>query len=412
MAGTTVGAVAPLRSNDDQDENRDIVRNVFGDGTAKTVGPKSAIEAIESSRAVTESQAAMFVAQTHPRNQVRAMDRILQAFTRPGLAEKALYEYARGGQNISGPSIRAAEALAQNWGNMKFGVRELDQRDGVSTVEAFSWDLETNVSSNRVFQVAHERVTKTSRTRLTDPRDIYEHVANNGARRMRACILQLIPSDVVEAAVAQTMVTLRTNIKVTPETITSLIEKFAAYGVNKAALETRIQRRIESITPALMLNLGKIYNSLKDEMSVPTDWFEIAEPTNVSGSKTAEVAAQMAARVADSARSANGGAAPSTETPGNESPEAPPADAAQASGSGEQTTLVETPSRPLPQFGKMTPEQLVDAAEQEAIAYGLDSPDLAKIIARFGGKVNKANVQGIFETIKAEAIANGGGDGA
>ena len=32
--------------------------------------------------------------------------------------------------------------MAQAWGNMQFGIRELDQRNGESTVQAFAWDVE------------------------------------------------------------------------------------------------------------------------------------------------------------------------------------------------------------------------------------------------------------------------------
>ena len=40
----------------------------------------------------------------------------------------------------------------------------------------------------------------------------------------------------------------------------------------------RIQRRLDTITPAQFVNLRKIYNSLKDEMSKPEDWFPAAAP--------------------------------------------------------------------------------------------------------------------------------------
>jgi hypothetical protein len=80
------------------------------------------------------------------------MDRILNACTRPTLAEAGALHLRRGGTEITGPSIRLAEALAQNWGNIQFGIRELEQRNGESTVEAFAWDIETNT-----------RQTKTSR---------------------------------------------------------------------------------------------------------------------------------------------------------------------------------------------------------------------------------------------------------
>ena len=45
----------------------------------------------------------------------------------------------------------------------------------------------------------------------TDPRDIYEMVANQGARRLRACILGIIPGDVVGASVEECQKTLTTG---------------------------------------------------------------------------------------------------------------------------------------------------------------------------------------------------------
>ena len=147
----------------------------------------------------------------------------------------------------------------------------------------------------RVFEVAHERHTKKGVTSLSDPRDKYENMANNAARRMRACILALIPGDVIEAAMAQADATLRADVKITPELVKNLTAKFIEFGVSKEAIEKSIQRRIETITPALVLRLRKIYNSLKDGMSLPADWFEL-EPTleaEVSGSKS--VAGKLAA---------------------------------------------------------------------------------------------------------------------
>lgn len=236
----------------------------------------NALVQVEQQRAVAETQAAMIIAKRFPRDQIAAMDRILQACTRPTLAEQALYSYSRGGTEVTGPSIRLAEALAQSWGNNTFGIRELDQRHGESTVEAFAWDIETNTRQVKVFQVPHLRYTRNGTKKLEDPRDIYEMVANQGARRLRACILGIIPGDVIEQAVKQCETTLKTKAEVTPERLTSLLEKFAEYQVTKEQIEKRIQRHLEAMTPALMVQLGKIYNSLKDGMSSPADWFEVA----------------------------------------------------------------------------------------------------------------------------------------
>lgn len=245
-------------------------------------GASNAVAEAGVQREVAEVQAAMVIAKRFPRDQLDAMDRILNACTRPGLAEQALYEYAKGGSNVTGPSIRLAEALAQSWGNMQFGIRELEQRGGESTVEAFAWDVETNTRQTKVFQVPHIRHTKRGTYKLEDPREIYELVANQGARRLRACILGVIPGDVIDAAVRQCEVTMNTTADTSPDQVKAMVAKFAEFGVTAQQIEKRIQRRLDAITPAAVANLRKVYNSLRDGMSQPSDWFDVEAPADGS----------------------------------------------------------------------------------------------------------------------------------
>jgi hypothetical protein len=237
--------------------------------------PSSALVAISGQREVAEVQAAIFLARQFPRDPAKARDQILISCQRPGLAQGAMYTYARGGTNITGPSIRLAEAIAQIWGNMQVGVRELEQREGVSTMEAFAWDMETNTKQTKTFQVKHTRYTKKGSYNLEDPRDIYERVANDGARRLRACILGLIPGDIVEDAVEECKKTLTVKFEATPARIKAMAEAFAQFGVTKEQIEKRIQRKLDAIEPAQMVNLHNIHNSLKDGMSGVADWFEV-----------------------------------------------------------------------------------------------------------------------------------------
>lgn len=249
--------------------------NPFGNA-ALTARPSAsnAIAEAGQQREIAEVQAAMVIAKRFPRDPIGAMDRILQACTRPSLAEGALYSYSRGGSDVTGPSIRLAEVAAQSWGNVQFGIRELEQRNGESTVEAFAWDIETNTRQVKVFQVPHIRHTRQGAKRLEDPRDVYELVANQGARRLRACILGVIPGDVIEAAVKQCEETLRANADTSPDALKKIVAAFEAYSVTQAQIEKRIQCRLEAIRPAQIVQLKKIYASLRDGMSVPADWFE------------------------------------------------------------------------------------------------------------------------------------------
>lgn len=253
-----------------------LVSNPFAQSTGAVSTPSSgqATAATDQARAVAEVQAALMIARMNPRDPVKAMDRILNNCTRPTLANAATYAYSRGGTDITGPTIRLAEAIAQGWGNIQYGIREISQSGGVSTVAAYAWDVETNTRREVVFQVQLKRDTKRGSYQLTDSRDIYELVANQGARRLRACILGVIPGDVVEAALSQCAVTQKAHVDMTPEGIQKLVEGFARFGVSKAQLEKRIQRRLDAIQPAQVISLRNIWKSLRDGMSSPEEWFE------------------------------------------------------------------------------------------------------------------------------------------
>src|SRR5208337_2701716 len=190
------------------------------------------------------------VAKKFPRDEIEVLDKVLIACQRKSLAESALYSYSKGGTEINGPSIRMAETLIRLWGNASFGIRELEAGRDESTIEAFCVDYENNVRQVKVFTVKHERHTRKGSTHLEDPRERYENLANFGARRLRACILGLIPSDIVESAVEQVEQTLKASADISPEAIKKMVDAFDAFKVSKEQIEKRIQRRIDSITAA------------------------------------------------------------------------------------------------------------------------------------------------------------------
>jgi hypothetical protein len=225
------------------------------------------------------------LAKKFPREIKKAEARIIAACSRFSFAESALYEYARGGTDIGGASIRMAEMIAQNWQNLQFGIRELEQRHGVSTVEAFCWDVENNTKQVKIFQVAHKRYTRKGSYALEDPRDIYEMIANNGARRLRACILGIIPGDIVDMAVQKCEAILKEKADVTPERISTLLEKFGEYGVERQHLEKFVQKQLEAMSPLKMARLFKIYNSMKDGMSEAATWFDIPKKVHPQSEK-------------------------------------------------------------------------------------------------------------------------------
>jgi hypothetical protein len=295
--------------------------NPFSAGElAVNAGGNRGVVAVEQQRAIAEVQARMIIARANPRDAIRAMELVLNDCTRPTLADHAIYQYARGGTDIRGPSIRLAEAIAQRWGNIASGIKELSRSGEYSECVAYAWDLESGYYDERQFQIRHWRDTRQGGYQLHDERDIYEMIANFGQRRKRAVLLTVIPGDVTEAALEQCERTMHARADVTPEGIKKLIATFAELGITQPQVEARIQRRLDAIRPAQVVMLRKIYTSLKDGMSEPADWFE-AVPQPVGEGEDGQSAQQQAQPQRRQRRTA----AP-TPTPTQDSPKPPQPD--------------------------------------------------------------------------------------
>lgn len=292
-------------------QNQENVSNPFRMGAGASA-PGGALVSVEQQRGIAEVQARMIIARANPRDPIRAMDNILRDCMREKLAEGALYQYARGGSSISGPSIRLAEVLSQRWGNIACGVKEISRDAGYSECVAYAWDLESGFFDEKQFQVRHWRDTRSGGHVITDEREIYELVANLGARRKRACLLTVIPGDVVESAVEQCEQTLKASADTSPEALKKVADAFAGFGITQAQIEKRCQCRLEAIRAAQVVQLRKIYASLKDGMSAPGDWFEGA-PT--AASVVAAADADKGKSATDKAKSTSDKAKPSTDKP-------------------------------------------------------------------------------------------------
>lgn len=230
--------------------------------------------AIESERAIAEAQGKLVIAKRFPRDQARAYAAIIDACKRPGLAEEACYSFPRGGQTVSGPSIRLAEMLAANWGNIDYGIRELSRKEGVSEMEAYCWDLETNTMSSQKFTVRHIRDTRGGGVKLTEERDIYELTANMGGRRLRARVLAILPADLIQAAVDECGRTLAGgNDLPIADRVRNMLTAFKTLGIQPALVEKRLGHGLDTVTGEELADLRKIHNSIRDGVSKINDWF-------------------------------------------------------------------------------------------------------------------------------------------
>jgi len=263
-----------------------ISRRLNSDMLGEPNGDPSGMVEVAMTRAAQEVQAAMVIAKRFPRDENTAFARIMRACKRKQLAEAAIYAYPKGGTNVQGPSIRLAEALAQAWGNIDFGVIELEQKNGESTMMSYAWDLETNSRCTKIFTVRHERHTRQGVTKLNDPRDVYELAANQGSRRLRACILSVIPGDVIESAVEACEKTMAgNNSEPLSDRIRMMVAAFSEIGVTQEMIANRLQHKVDVTTEPELVQLKKIYRSLRDGMSQREDFFPNAaqqsKPSNI-----------------------------------------------------------------------------------------------------------------------------------
>ena len=208
----------------------------------------------QESKALSEIKGKMLLARQFPRDPELALQRAITECNRVELASQAQYEFPRGDSVVRGPSIRLVEVLARAWGNLDFGVDEIEARDGNTTIKAYCWDLETNVSDEKTFTVPHTRTTKKKTYALTDSRDIYEAVANQGARRKRACILAVLPGWFVDAAVDTCNKTLEASMSVQDigSRIQKMITMFEAYGITGEQISDKVGKPLDKLNPSLI----------------------------------------------------------------------------------------------------------------------------------------------------------------
>lgn len=311
-------------------------------GTDRELANSSATEKMGISRVAAEVQAAMIVARRFPRDEVRARDRIKTACCRHGLAEVSQYEFSRGGQKITGPSIRLLEVVAGAWGNLDFGFTELERKPGASTVLAYAWDLETNTRSTRIFDVPHKRDTKSGSYALTEDRDIYERVANDAQRRVRSCLETVIPGDVVEEAVEQCAKTLLGQSKEPfADRVVKMVDAFKGLGVTREMIEAKLNHPVGSTTPHELARLGSVFNSIRDGIGKVEEHFTV-EPTASASTGDAGSRPKSLDEFADKAKAAK---AAEATTASNATPE-PWAEWLRALSA--TTTVDEVESLPIP----------------------------------------------------------------
>jgi hypothetical protein len=159
-------------------------------------------------------------------------------------------------------------------------------------------------------------------------------LANTAARRVRACLEEVIDSDIVMDAIDQCRKTLKEGEKIPlkERAVKMLLEFEANFHVVKSEIELRLGNALEAISENQFASLRRIYKSLADGVGKKEDYFKpVPEKPQFGAGETAKgdngQSAQPAAGKSETAIATPAQGAPSAE--GNLAPSASPAPATQ-----------------------------------------------------------------------------------
>ena len=114
------------------------------------------------------------------------------------------------------------------------------------------------------------------RVALDSERDIYELCANMASRRIRACILQVLPGWLTDEAMEAVKITQENGFKRSKDDILRSLEaNFLVYGVTRARLEARLGHKLEEMSVNELRDLSNVYNGIVEGVRKVRDEFPV-----------------------------------------------------------------------------------------------------------------------------------------
>ncbi len=241
-------------------------------------------------------QSAIMIARRFPRNEVEAERKLLKSAERPVFADESSYSYPRGWKKdekgnqvrnyIEGPSVVLAREAARFWGNIRYGVEVTFDDEEDRKIRAYAYDMETNVRvtaedsfkklvQRKVYEDGHESGTQWI---VADERELRELTNRRGAILVRNCILQIIPSDIIDNVRNACEVTLTKQAEANKDqTIGRLVKAFEGINISLKMIETKLGHSLKDAKPEELTELRKVFASIRDGNS---SWSEYTAPKN------------------------------------------------------------------------------------------------------------------------------------
>lgn len=251
---------------------------------------------VEQARAVAEVAAAVRVALEFPRDVSKALGQMRDACRQRSLADRAFFSLPRAGGRVEGSTVHLARELARCWGNIQYGVSELrrDDEAGVSEMQAWAWDVETNTRSMRSFIVPHDimvgKGADKKRKRLVDLGDIANNNNSVAARAVRETIFTVLPVWFRTEAEELCSQTLRDGGgKTHDQQVADALGHFRdTFNVTQGQLEERLSRPVADWTSQDLGYLRVLAGELSRGEKRAADEFATTEPKLSPAAVTAD----------------------------------------------------------------------------------------------------------------------------
>jgi len=243
-------------------------------------------------------------AKSFPRNIRRVMDGAKSMATASQeIAEGCIYSYRRGGKDITGPSVRLAEIMAANWGNLRCQSRIVDEGKDFVTAQGTAWDMERNY----LVQRETRRSIRDSRGGRYTP-DMIAVTANAASSiALRDAIFKVIPKVFVDETYNEARAAAVGDLKSLSERRSRAIESFGKMGVSRERLFARLGITDErEVTLDHLEILTGIRNKLRDGECMLEDEFPEPKPEPVVAAATGKPADRVAS-LADRVRAGGNG---------------------------------------------------------------------------------------------------------
>ena len=209
-------------------------------------------------------------------------EKLLATCSNRDFAESAFYSVPRKGGPVEGASIRMAEAAATAMGNINFGIKTYpDDNDKDATrYTVFAIDLESNTRVERTYTRRHFKKIKGSIMQVKDPSQQYELIAADATKRLRACLLNIIPKYLIELGEKKCIHTLETAPVNKEATLESLLLSFGEFEIGRMLIEDKIGKTLEAMTNDDIVILRGTYNILKQGIKTKEELFTVPKIEN------------------------------------------------------------------------------------------------------------------------------------